>query len=123
MTIALLTRFTTESFNLTDRETLDIDVVNDLESPHYRRIPIPSVLDAQLDQIWMGQMTKLKRKVVTNLNGMATGNDRRQNWYFILLTVLVLRYNIAVVRHNQEREKKRCDKNVSTFRKRLFLGD
>lgn len=98
------------SFSITGRESLGISTVEDPSSPYYGRIPIPPVLDAQIDQIWMAKMKKLKKKVLAELKMKILGRDRK-DWYPTFLTTFTLVSNLETLYENQNRQLVRyCEK-------------
>lgn len=116
MEIAVITRLILKSFNIADtNETLDIGVVHDPDSPDYCRIPIPALVDAQLDRLWMDQMTKIRKRTLRILKEMVTGQKKRENWYMIFLTTLILLHNIEAIYRHQICEKQSYRRTVSVF--------
>ena len=78
-------------------------------SPDHGRIPIPVVLDYQLDKHWMEKMTSIKMMKLPLLEKMMIGSieKRKKNWYLIFLTTLVLLLNLESVFKNQVEEQNR----------------
>lgn len=106
--IAIMTRLAMRSFNITGPETLGIDWVEDPQSPYYRRIPIPPLLDAQLDHLWMGKMSGRRKLVLSQLKKLIMDKTkRRENWYMIFLTILVLLSNLELIYRNQYQQRQR----------------
>lgn len=70
----------------------------------------PPVLDAQIDQIWMAKMKKLKKKVLAELKMKILGRDRK-DWYPTFLTTFTLISNLETLYENQNRQLVRyCEK-------------
>lgn len=72
-------------------------------------------MDAQLDQLWMDKMVRVRKKALSQLNDLIFGKKRKQNWYSIFLAILVLLINLESIYQNQERQRQRYQKNVSRF--------
>ena len=78
----------------------------DPHSRYYGRVLIPTVLDAQLDEIWMSKMSCLSKQTLKNLEKMIRSEkSRRENWYRIFLTMLILLYNIEAVYQSQHQQR------------------
>jgi len=109
----VISRFTRKSFNITGSESLGIEKADDPDSPYHDHIPIPKILDAQIDQVWMEKMTLLKGKTLSKLSKMMSDSQkRRENWYMIVLTTLVLLYNMEEIYDGQHHQQKRYQTNV-----------
>jgi hypothetical protein len=119
--IAVLTRLAGKSFNITGHETLGIAPVDDIASPYHGRIPIPPLLDAQIDQIWMGMMMKLRKKVLSELRAKIMSRDKKL-WYEIFLTILVLLVNLEFMYQNQNRQLQRYCMEVGQHAPRAHLS-
>ena len=99
-----------KSFNISDiddGETLGIGVVNDRDSPYYGRIPIPTLLDAQIDELWMEMIERRRKHVLSQLTNMIYDRNKRENWYGVFLTTLILMLNLEAIFQNQHRQKGR----------------
>lgn len=108
-----MTRLSMKSFNIMGPQTLGINPIEDPGSPYCGRIPIPPILDARLDQLWIGKMTGNTKLVLSDLKKMMTDKTkRRQNWFIIFLTVLVLLANLETIYDNQQQQKRRYGKTV-----------
>ena len=120
--IAVITRLILKSFNIAESdESLGMKVVDDPDSPDYGRIPIPAPLDAQLDRMWMEKMARIKKRTLGLLNKMMIGTRKRENWYIIFLTVLVLLHNLEAVYRHQLREREAYQKTVSTTSRHILV--
>lgn len=103
-----------KSFNITGLQDLGIAKVEDVQSPYYGRKPIPPILDAQMDQIWMRKMNKIKQIALRELKALIMAKSkRRKHWYMIFLTILVLLSNLELIYQNQYRQGKRYQTSVS----------
>ncbi|KAL6720527.1 hypothetical protein ACLMJK_002451 [Lecanora helva] len=108
--IAVITRLMLKSFNITNHnnsETLGLTTVNDLASPYHGRIPIPTILDAQIDTLWMEILERKRKDVLRRLNHMIFNCSRRTTWYMVFLTTLVLLLNLESVYLNQRKQIER----------------
>lgn len=96
LTLCIMTRLLSKSFNLTGKETLSIPEVDDPVSPYFGRRPIPPLLDAQIDQLWMQIMKKIKKNLLSELKRKIMGR-RKEDWYQNFLTLLILIANLEFV--------------------------
>lgn len=110
--IAIITRLSSKSFNITGPETLGLGPVDDVESPYHGRIPIPPLLDAQLDSLWMSKMGRIQKQVLSKLKNTVMSTDKRHNWFTIFLTVVVLLSNLEYVYQRQSEQVKRYPPSV-----------
>ena len=110
--LSILSRLASKSFNIYGQETLGIRREMDPECPYYGRIPIPPLLDAQLDQMLMEKMETLKRSVLSELRRMIAGQGRK-HWFKIYLIMSVLLFNLESVYQNQCRQMQRYQESVS----------
>jgi hypothetical protein len=101
--IAIITRLMSKSFNITGSESLGIPRDTDPTSPYYQRIPIPPVLDFQIDRACMHNMHELRRNVVSHLKKM-TMKYERENWYTIFLTIMMLLSNLEFLYQHQHQQ-------------------
>ena len=81
-------------------------------SPFHGRIPIPKVLDGQLDSILMDFMKDRQRHGLSKLKGIMMSHSR-ENWFNIFLTILVLLSNLEFLYQNQIEQKRRYGTTVS----------
>ena len=117
--IAAITRLCAKSFNITGTERLGIAAVEDPESPYHGRIPIPPLLDAQLDHLWIAKMKKIKKKVLSELKSKIMSR-KREHWYSIFLTTLILVTNLEFLYQNQNRQLERYCQHVKTHSRQNF---
>lgn len=110
--LSILSRLASKSFNIYGQETLGIRPERDPACPYYNRIPIPPLLDAQIDFLLMKKMGDLKRKVLSELRRMIAGQGRK-HWYKIYLIMSILLFNLEGVYKNQERQIERYQEFVS----------
>ena len=110
--LSILSRLASKSFNIYGQETLGIRQEMDPECPYYRRIPLPPLLDAQLDHMLMEKMETLKRSVLSELRRMIAGQGRK-HWFKIYLIMSVLLFNLESVYQNQCRQIQRYRERVS----------
>ena len=106
MKIAIITRLISKSFNITGSESLEISQVMDTTSPYYQRVPIPPILDFQIDWLWMRKMNELRRTLVSQLKELIMKRER-SNWYTIFLTIIVLLSNLEFIYQHQHRQMER----------------
>ncbi|KAK3178399.1 hypothetical protein OEA41_000534 [Lepraria neglecta] len=117
MKIAIITRLISKSFNITGSESLGISQVMDTTSPYYQRVPIPPILDFQIDWLCMRKMNELRRTLVSQLKDLIMKRER-SNWYTIFLTIIVLLSNLEFIYQHQHRQMERYgrpDFNSSTM--------
>ena len=106
-----MSRLASKSFNLFGANTLGIQQQQDPDCPYYKRIPIPPLLDAQIDKLWMNKMAELRKKVLTNLRAMIVKRGRQQ-WLKIFLTIQVLLFNLEFIYQNQNNQSKQYQERV-----------
>lgn len=68
--VAVLTRLALKGFGIAGDEKLQIAQVGDPESPYLRRFPVPPVLEAQIQDLWMKKMRVLRLKVRSGLRAL-----------------------------------------------------
>ena len=108
-----MTRLVSKSFNIMNgAETLGMTPVDDPTSPYYGRIPIPPMLDAQIDNLLMQKMRVQRKQVLSKLKRMIMSHSK-QNWFMILLTTMVLLSNVEFLYQNQHDQIERYGKTVS----------
>ena len=110
--LSILSRLASKSFNIYGQETLGIRQELDPECPYYGRIPIPPLLDAQLDHMLMDKMEILKKSVLSELRRMIAGQGRK-HWFKIYLIMSILLFNLEFVYQNQCRQIQRYQERVS----------
>ena len=114
LSICIITRLLCKSFNLSGTESLEVSDVDDPTSPYYGRKPIPPLLDAQIDEIWMEKLAKIRKKVLGDLKKHVLERTKtRSNWYLIFLTVFLLLLNLEFLYQNQNRQLERYCEAVS----------
>ncbi|CAF9928416.1 MAG: hypothetical protein ALECFALPRED_004053 [Alectoria fallacina] len=116
--ISVMSRLASKSFNIYGAITLGIQQEQDPDCPYYNRIPIPPLLDAQLDSLWMTKMAVLRKKVLTELRAMIAQRGRK-HWLMIFLTILVLLFNLEFLYQNQNEQTNHYQER--TFRQRSML--
>ncbi|KAL2038863.1 hypothetical protein N7G274_008385 [Stereocaulon virgatum] len=112
LNIAIMTRLVSKSFNIMNGpETLGMTPVDDPTSPYYERIPIPPMLDAQIDNLLMQKMKVQRKQVLSKLKKMIMSHSK-QNWFMILLIIIVLLSNIEFLYQNQHDQIERYGKTT-----------
>jgi hypothetical protein len=94
--ICVITRLVSKSFNICGEQTLGISPVDDDASPYYGRIPIPPVVDAQLDALWMAKMNQIQKRLLSGLKKKIMGR-KREDWFFNFLTIFILIANLEFI--------------------------
>ena len=109
-----MTRLISKSFNVVSGpEALRLAPVgNPSPNPFHQRIPIPKVLDGQLDSILMEFMKDRQRHGLSKLKGIMMSHSR-ENWFMIFLTIFVLLSNLEFLYQNQNEQKHRYGTTVS----------
>ena len=110
--LSILSRLASKSFNIYGQETLGIQQEMDPDCPYYKRIPMPPLLDFQLDLMLMEKMEILKKSVLSELRRMIAGQGRK-HWFKIYLIMSVLLFNLESVYQNQYRQIRRYQEHVS----------
>jgi hypothetical protein len=71
-------------------DTLGVSPVRDATSPHHGKIPIPPIMDTQLDQIVIRLiLNPLRAKVVQKFEQLITP-AKRENWWEVYLSAFVM---------------------------------
>ncbi|OAP64476.1 hypothetical protein AYL99_00448 [Fonsecaea erecta] len=96
ITLCIMTRLLSKSFNLHGKESLGIATVDDPMSPYFGRKPIPPFLDAQIDQMWMQLLSKVKKRLLSELKRKIMGR-KKEDWYQIFLSLIILIANLEFV--------------------------
>ncbi|KAF8419299.1 hypothetical protein EV426DRAFT_615756 [Tirmania nivea] len=122
--IWILTRLAYEGFGIIrGHEDFGVDVINNPKSPYHGTVPIPPILDHQLDTVGIHEMIRLKDNVLKALK--ARIQIRRQShWYEVFLTLFVLLHNLEYIARKQYLYTKRHEstwasngaKNIEFFR-------
>ena len=110
-----MTRLISKSFNiLSGHEALGLGPVADPSSPLHGRIPIPPMLDAQMDSILMGFMKSRQRHGLSKLKALMMSHSK-ENWFMIFLTIIVLLSNLEFLFEHQMEQKRRYGTTVSSL--------
>ena len=108
-----MTRLISKSFNIiSGHEALELRPIRDPSSPLYGRIPIPPMLDAQMDSILMGFMKSRQRRGLSKLKAMMMSHSK-ENWFMIYLTIIVLLSNLEFLYEHQNEQIERYETTVS----------
>ena len=108
-----MSRLASKSFNIYGMTTLGIGREQDPECPYYNRIPIPPLLDAQIDSLWMAKMAALRTRVLKDLRAKIAQRGQK-HWLEIFLTILILIFNLEFIYQNQHEQTKHYQHTVST---------
>lgn len=109
-----MSRLASKSFNIHGIKTLGIRREQDPDCPYYNRIPIPPLLDAQIDSLWMDKMAVLRNKVLKELRALIVERGQK-HWLVIFLTILVLLFNLEFIYQNQHEQTKHYQETVSNM--------
>ena len=110
-----MTRLISKSFNiLSGHEALGLGPIADPISPLHGRIPIPPMLDAQMDSILMGFMKSRQRHGLSKLKALMMSHSK-ENWFMIFLTIIVLLSNLEFLFEHQMEQKRRYGTTVSSL--------
>lgn len=112
--LAVMTRLISKSFNVVSGpEAFRLAPIgNPSPTPFHGRIPIPRMLDCQLDSILMEAMKHRQKHGLSKLKAIMMSHSR-ENWLMIFLTVLVLLSNLEFLYENQIKQKERYGTTVS----------
>ncbi|KAI0199892.1 hypothetical protein F4808DRAFT_194952 [Astrocystis sublimbata] len=89
--------FCRESMVLTGYERLGIDPLDDEGSPTHGQVPVPSVLDFQIDTTAIKVMRETQKKCVKALKSIMFNKQSKKQWYQIYLAVFVLLQTLGTV--------------------------
>ncbi len=112
-----MTRLISKSFNIVSEHegrALGLRPMGDPSSPLYGRIPIPPMLDAQMDSILMEFMKSRQKRGLSKLKTMMMSHSK-ENWFMIFLTIIVLLSNLEFLYEHQKEQKERYGTTVSSL--------
>lgn len=111
--IAVMTRLFSKSFGIAGAEKLDIDESTDPWSPYFGRVPIPPLLDAQLDKLWRDMMDKEKKAVLRELRPKVL-HHKLKDWLECFLVMFLLLLNVEFSYRHQTKQLAMHKNAVST---------
>lgn len=95
------------------RNTLGISRISDPTNPRNGKIPIPPIMDTQLDQIIITQVLyPLKKKLLDRFEEMITP-VRPEDWFEIYLTAFIILNHIERLAEHSARHAKLHSMSVS----------
>ena len=110
-----MTRLISKSFNIfSGHEALGLGPIADPSSPLHGRIPIPPMLDAQMDSILMDFMKSRQKRGLSKLKALMMSHSK-ENWFMIFLTIIVLLSNLEFLYEHQNEQIKRYGTSVSSL--------
>jgi len=110
--IWILTRLAYEGFGIIrGHEEFGINVINNPKSPYHGTVPIPPILDHQLDTVGINEMIRLKDNVLKALKARIQ-KRRESQWYEVFLTIFVLLHNLEYIARKQYSYTKRHESTV-----------
>ena len=110
-----MTRLISKSFNISSgHEALGLGPIADPSSPLHGRIPIPPMLDAQMDSILMDFMRSRQRRGLSKLKALMMSHSK-ENWFMIFLTIIVLLSNLEFLFEHQIEQIRRYGNTVSSL--------
>jgi hypothetical protein len=84
-------------------ETLEVKQITDLANPRRGKIPIPPIMDTQLDQIVIRQVLHPLRKRLLDLFESKISPPKPEDWFDIYLTAFVVLSHIErLARHSTQ---------------------
>ena len=116
-----MTRLISKSFNIVSGHealALGLGPIGTPSSPLYGHIPIPPMLDAQMDSILMEFMKSRQKRGLSKLKTMMMSHSK-ENWFMIFLTVIVLLSNLEFLYEHQKEQKRRYGTTVSSLLDRM----
>ena len=82
-------------------DTLGVSPVTDPTSPHKGRIPIPPIMDTQLDQVVIRSvLMPLREKVIQKFESLITPVKREAWWEVYLSSFIILNHIERLARHS-----------------------
>ncbi|KAK7928360.1 hypothetical protein PG985_005358 [Apiospora marii] len=95
-------RLTSNPCHLYGKEKLGGQIVDDPESPHYNRVPMPCMIIAQMECILYTTILRPKSSdVLRRLNNLVL-EKKRENWLTIYLVMFILLHNCAMITRRDE---------------------
>jgi len=89
-----LAYFCRESMSIVSDETLGIPKVDDASFPIYDQVPVPSVLDFQIDTMGILEMFQLLKPITGDLKKKFYNGKIKQHWYEIYLICFILLHTL-----------------------------
>lgn len=90
-------RFIEEPWSIMGSETLDQSTDPNPASPYHTKIPIPPIVDLQIDLIVINEILQPKLKRILNmLKAMLESSDPWNNWFEIYLAYFILLHNVEL---------------------------
>lgn len=82
-------------------ETLGVSPIEDPTSPHAGRIPIPPIMDTQLDQIWIREvLNPLRHQIIQKFMALVYPFKREAWWEVYLSTFILLNHIEQLAQHS-----------------------
>lgn len=86
---------------MTGADTLGISKITNPTSPHNGKIPIPPIMDTQLDQVVIQNiLTPLRKRVVDKFEKLITPVKREAWWEVYLSAFVILNHIERLARHS-----------------------
>ncbi len=86
---------------MTGADTLGISEITDPTSPHNGKVPIPPIMDTQLDQVVIQNiLTPLRKRVVEKFEKLITPVKREAWWEVYLSAFVILNHIERLARHS-----------------------
>lgn len=90
-------RFIEEPWSITGSETLGMSHNANPNCPYHKRIPVPPIVDLQIDLIVINRMLQPEMREITRmLKTMLKSSDPWTNWFEIYLAYFVLLHNVEL---------------------------
>ncbi|KAL9607869.1 MAG: hypothetical protein Q9167_007258 [Letrouitia subvulpina] len=99
-------------------DTLNMRPVTDPSSPYYNRIPLPSVMSAQISIISQAFMLRPFKLAVLETLHRLTSRQKKRHWFAIYLAIFILLHSCSMMtKRNEEYARQINLKRTDAFRK------
>jgi hypothetical protein len=90
-------RFIEEPWSIFGQETLGMSRHPNANSPYHDRIPVPSIVDQQIDLIVINDILQSEfKKILKMLKTMLESSDPWNKWFEIYLSYFILLHNVEL---------------------------
>ncbi|EPE32059.1 hypothetical protein GLAREA_12141 [Glarea lozoyensis ATCC 20868] len=90
-------RFIEEPWSIIGTETLDISLDDNPNCPYHDRIPVPPIVDLQIDVITINDLLQPEmKKILKTVKEMLESRNPWKNWFEIYLAYFILLHNVEL---------------------------
>lgn len=109
-------RFIETPWSITSAETLGMSKDPSLDCPYHDRIPVPPIVDLQIDLIVINEILQPElKKILKMMKTMLESSDPWNNWFEIYLAYFILLQNVELTMAHDAWFVKRHNLKVSVL--------